>query len=113
MRSERRTVDTERSSSGIFPVSIHESETLRNREIDLIRSNRELASDSAPNLHVNFRPVKGCFIRNLDIVYLRVLQYPANHVLGLGPEFRLVDEFFSKTARIMRRETHQVFFNSE
>src|SRR5262245_60655148 len=113
MRSERRTVDTERSSSGIFPVSIHESETLRNREIDLIRSDRELAPDSAPNLHVNLRPIKGRFIRNLHVIYPRVLQYPANHVLGLDPKIRLSNELFSETVWIMRRETHQVLVDSE
>src|SRR6516165_10468353 len=113
MCSEWRTMDTERSSGGIFPVSIHESEALGNRKIDLVSSDRELSSDRTPNLHINFRPVEGCFIWNLDVVYPRILQYSADHVLGLHPKIGLADEFFSKTFWIMRRETHQVFVDSE
>jgi hypothetical protein len=76
------------------------------REIDLVRRDGKLASDHAPSLHVDLRPVKRRFVRHFDIINSRILQHVPRHRFGLLPKLRFIDKFLPELGWIVRRETH-------
>ena len=68
VRAKRRAMNADRNLIGIIAVLIAKIETARLRKIDLVRRERELASDHAPDLHVDFRSVKRGLVRHFDII---------------------------------------------
>ncbi len=68
MRAERRAMDAQRRLLGIVAVAVVQAELRGHGEIHLVRGQRELAADDAPDLHVNLRAVKRRFVRHFDVV---------------------------------------------
>ena len=68
VRSKRRAMNTDRNLIGVVAVLIAKIEVARLSEIDLVGRQRELASDHAPNLHIDFRSVKRGFVRHFDVI---------------------------------------------
>src|SRR5947209_20543977 len=95
MRAERRTMDADWNLLDIIAVLIAKIKIARLGEIDLVGRDGKLASYHAPRLHVDLRPVKGRFVRHLDIIYPGVLENVARHLLGLFPKLRFIDEFLA------------------
>src|SRR6266576_3622167 len=113
VRAKRCAMNTDRNLVDVVAVFITKIETTRLRKIDLVRCDGKLTSDHAPGLHVDLWPVKGSFVRHFDIVDPRVLQNVARHFLGLFPKLGLINKLLAELARIVRRETHQIFVDSE
>src|ERR1051325_2613959 len=111
MRRTRRALDTDRDFIDVVAVLVTKVETAWLREIDLVRSERELAPDNTPHLDVDFRPVKRRLIGHLDIINAGMFQYVPRHFFGLFPKFRFVDKLLPPFGRIMGRETHQIFLD--
>src|ERR1051326_1460134 len=74
MRAERRAVNADRDIVDVITVFIAKTKISRLREIHLVRGECELASDHAPDLHVDFRAVKRRFVRHLDVFNPGTLQ---------------------------------------
>ena len=53
---------------GVVLVAIDEAETRGHGEIHLVGREGEFAADDAPDLHINFRPVKRRFVRHFDVI---------------------------------------------
>ena len=68
VRAKRRAMNADRNLVGVVAVLIAKIETARLREIDLVGRERELASDYAPDLHVDLRSVKRGLVRHFDII---------------------------------------------
>ena len=113
VRAKRRAMNADRNLIDVVAVFVAKIKVARLRKIDLVRRDGEFATDHAPRLHVDLRPVKGGFVRNFDIVDPRVFQNVARHVLGLFPKLRFIDKFFAKLRWIVRRKTHQIFVDPE
>ena len=88
-------------------------EIARLSEIDLVCRDGELATDSAPGLHVDLWSVKRCFVRNLDVIYPGILQNITRHLFGLLPKFWFIDKFLAELCGIVRRKAHQILFDAE
>ena len=69
VRSQRRAMDAQGSLLGIVAVLIGEPEALWDGKVHLVGRQGEFPADDAPDLHVDFRAVKGRLIRHLNIVY--------------------------------------------
>jgi hypothetical protein len=116
VRAERRAMDAQRRLVRVVLVAINQAEFSRHGEIHLVRRQRELAADDAPDLHVNLRAVKRRLVRHLHVGNLRIKQHLADQVLRLLPQFRFVDELgvvAGQARRIVRAEAHDVFLDAE
>ena len=116
VRAERRTMDAQRGFFGVIFVAIDQTEPFRHGEIHLVGRQGEFATDDAPDLHVNLGAVKRRFVRHFDIIDAGLFERVTDHILGLDPEFRFVDELgvVAREARgIVRAEAHDVFFDAE
>src|SRR5881398_2845138 len=97
----------------VVAVFIAKIKIARLRKIDLVRRDGKLASNHAPRLHVDFRTVKRRFVRYIDIVDSGILKDVPRHFLGLFPKLGFIYKFLAKLPWIVRRETHQIFLDSE
>ena len=113
VRAKRRAMNADRDLVGVVAVLIAKIKIARLREIDLVGRDGKLASDHAPRLHVDLRPVKGRFVRHFDVIDSRVFQNVARHLFGLFPKLRFIDKFLAELRWIVRRETHQIFVDPE
>src|SRR5436305_7989193 len=113
VRAERGAMNAEGDLIDVVTIFVAKIESPRLREIDLVGRNGKLASNRAPGLDIDLRPVKGRFIRDFDKVDSGILQHVARHRLSLFPKLRFIDKFLSELGRIMRRETHQIFLDPE
>lgn len=111
--AEGGAVDAERSFLCVVAVFVDEAETFWDGEVDLVCGDGELASDGAPELDIDLWPVECRFARNLDVVDAALDEDVSDHVLGLFPEFRFVDEFFAEARRVMGGKAHEIFAEAE
>ena len=93
VRAERCPVDAERGLVGVVLVAIDEAELGGHGEVHLVGGDGEFATDGAPHLHVNLRPVERRLVWHFHVVDLRVNQHLPDHVLGLLPQLGFVDVF--------------------
>src|SRR4029077_10749602 len=109
VRAEWRAMDADRNLVDVIAVLVAKIETTGLRKIDLVGRDGKLASDYAPRLHVDLRPVKRRFVRHFDIIDSGVFQNVARHLFGFFPEFRFSDKFLAEPGWIASREPHHVF----
>src|SRR5262245_54869964 len=105
VRAKWRAMDADRNLLGVVAVFVAKIKIARLREIYFIGGNGKLASDDAPRLYVNLRPVKGRFIGHLDIIDIRSFQNITCHLFGLSPKLRFIHKFLPELGWIMRGET--------
>src|SRR5438067_4802802 len=96
VRSQWRAMNADRDLLAVIAVLISKIKAAWLREINLVRGDRKFAPDHAPCLHINFRTVKGCFIRHFDIVNSGVLQNAARHFFGFFPKLWFINKFLAK-----------------
>ena len=113
MRAERCAVNAKRSLLGVIFVPVCQAETFRHSEIHLVCRNGELATDGAPDLHVDLRAVERRFVGDLDEVDAAGDKNVAHHVLRLLPQRRLVHVLLPETFRRASAETHLIFLETE
>src|SRR5438132_5578015 len=113
VRSERCAMNAKRNLIDVVAVLVAKIKIARLREIDLVGRDGKLASDHAPRLHIDLRPVEGRFVRHFDIVDAGILENVTSHFLGLFPKLWFVNKFSAELGWIMRRETHQIFVDPE
>src|SRR6202171_416789 len=113
MRSEWRAMNTDRRLFGVVAIFVNEIETARLREVDLVGRDGKLATDGAPRLHVDLRPVKRSFVWHFDKIDSRILEHVSRHYFGLFPKLRFIDEFLSKLAWIVSGKAHQILLDAE
>src|SRR6516225_6416936 len=102
MRAKRRPMNADRNLVGVVAVLVNEMQPARLREINLVGGERELASDHAPDLHIDLGPIKRGFISHLNVIDSGILQYVPRHLLSLFPKFRFVNKLLSELRRVMR-----------
>src|ERR1043165_1365116 len=85
---ERSAMNAERCFFYVIAISVNEIKPARLREIDLVSCDGELASDHAPDLHVDFRSIEGGFVGHFHIVDSRILEHVAGYLFGLFPYVR-------------------------
>src|SRR3954463_7484368 len=113
VRAERRPVNAKWSLFGVVAVFVNEAKAAGDGEINLIGGDGKFAASHAPNLNIDFRPVKRRFIRNLDMVDACFLKNTSDHVLRLLPEFRFVNKLLSELGWIVRAEAHLILLESK
>src|SRR5438132_9595981 len=100
----------------VVAVFVNKIEPARLGEIDLVGGDRKLASDCAPGLHIDLRPVKRGFIRHFDIIDSGIFEHAPRHLLCLYPELWFIDKLCIDSADAVRHvlgETHQIFLDPE
>jgi hypothetical protein len=85
VRAQWGSMNAERRLLGIVPVLVDESESLRNREVDLVGGEGKLAPGNAPDLNIDLRAVESRLVGNLDIVDARLAQHTPDHFLSSKP----------------------------
>src|SRR5204862_3920367 len=68
MRAERRAMNAQRDLVDVVAVFIPKIKIARLSKINLVGRDGKFASDHAPCLHVDLRPVKRSFVRYFDII---------------------------------------------
>src|SRR5436305_467682 len=96
VRAERRAMNADRCLVGVIAVFVNEIQPARLREIDLIGRDGKFATDRAPSLDVNFRPVERGFVWDFDIIDAGPFQDIARHLFSLLPKLRLIDKFLAE-----------------
>ena len=113
VRAQRGAVDAQRSLLGVVAVPVSQAKTGGHGEIHLVGGDGEFAADGAPDLHVDLGSVERRLVGHFHVVDARLDEDLSDHVLGLLPEFGLVDELLAQTRRIMGAEAHLVAVESE
>ena len=113
VRAQRGAMDAERRLQRVVAVLVDEAELGGHGEVHLVGGDGELAADGAPHLHVDLRTVEGRLVGHLHVVDARLDQDVADHVLGLLPELRLVDELLAEAGGIVRAEAHLILLDAE
>src|SRR5215471_15122763 len=96
MSAQRRAMNADGRFLGVVAILVNQTEPARLGEINLIGRKRELASDYAPDLHIDLRPVKRGLVSHFNIVDSGVLQHVSRHLLGLFPKLRFADKLLSE-----------------
>src|SRR6516162_4796200 len=116
MGAKRRAMDAERSLFGVVAVAINKAKAFGHSKIDLVGRQCKFTAYHAPNLDVNLRAIKRRFVWHFNVVYFRIDESLPDHVFGLFPKLRFVDEFgvvAGQARRIVSAETHDVFLDAE
>src|SRR5438477_4845269 len=111
MGAEWGPMNTKRRLLFVVAVLINEVQPARLREIDLVGGDSKLTSDHTPDLHVNFRPIEGCFVSDFNVIDPGVFEDATRHFLGLFPKLRFINKLLTESSRIVGREPHQVFID--
>ena len=106
MRAEWGAMNTKRRLLFVVAVLVNEAQPARLGEIDLVGGDSKLTSDHAPDLHVNFRPVEGCFVSDFNVIDPGVFEDATSHFLGLLPKLRFINKLLTEPGRIVGRELH-------
>ena len=68
VRAQWRAMNADWGLVGVIAVLVNKVQPARLGEIDLIGRKRKLATDHAPDLHVDLRSVKRGFVRHFNII---------------------------------------------
>ena len=94
-------------------VDVGEPEARRNREVDLVRGQGELAADCAPYLDVDLGAVERGFVGNFGVVDAAVLEGLPDHRFGFNPQLGLAHVLLAQALRTVGAEPHLVFLDAE
>src|SRR5262245_19301936 len=96
VRPQRCAMNADWRFFGVIAVLVNEIKPARLCEIDLIGGKCELASDHAPDLHIDLRTVKRRFVRHFHVVNSGILEDVPRHLLSLLPKIGFVDKILSE-----------------
>ena len=113
MGAQRRAVDAQRRLLLAVGVDIAQIKAFRLGKVHLVRRQRELATDRAPNLHVNLGAIERRLIRHFHKGDVAVAHRAAHHLLGLGPQPRVVNVLLAQPRRVMRAQAHDVAIHAK